>query len=184
MYMSVSKTAVDGALVQARWHDLGVQDAALPAGTASVDGHGGDLHFALTTTRPADVADCAALPNLPSAWLLRVDEVAFPVGAVAHRHTHAGSGWRHLVSGALRIEAAQGTQIITPGQSWFEPAETPVRAVALQEAGVTRFVRCMVIPVAYADRSTFQLCDPADGQFPRLQVTHRHFDHDPQLDAG
>jgi len=91
--------------------------------------------------------------------------------------THAGSGWRHLVSGRLRIETDHGAQIIETGMSWFEPANSPVRAVALQTSGVTRFVRCMVIPQSFVGLSTFQLCNPKDAELERLQLTHRHFDH-------
>lgn len=184
MFLSVSRKAIEGAALHATWRDLAVQDAALPAGTASVGIQTGDLHFAITAARPNEAIDSAEISHPSLEWLLRVDEVAFPVGAVAHKHTHAGSGWRHLVSGALRIETDDGAQKINPEESWFEPANSPVRAVALQSAGVTRFVRCMVIPKAFADRSTFQLCNAADAQLPRLQVTHRHFDHAPQLDAG
>lgn len=116
--------------------------------------------------------------------LFRVDEVCFPVGAIAHHHTHCGTGFRHLVRGSLRIETHDHHQIINRGDSWFEPADTPVRAVALHDIGVTSFVRAMIVPVAYDAQSTFKLVDPADAALPRLQVTHRHIDHPIQVDAG
>lgn len=122
------------------------------------------------------------LPNGPV--LLRIDEVCFPVGAIAYRHTHAGAGIRHLVRGALQIEADDHTQTIASGDTWFEGTQSPVRATALQTSGVTSFVRAMIIPARYAGQSTFQLCDPADADLPRLQATHRHIDLPFQVDAG
>lgn len=116
--------------------------------------------------------------------LVRLDEVCFPVGAVAHRHTHCGPGIRHLVRGPLRIEADNHSQIMQTGESWFEAADSPVRAVAMQTQGVSSFVRCMVLPVEWLGKSTFALMDEKDSGLPRLQVTHRHVDHILQLDAG
>lgn len=160
-------------------------DVSEPAGTSRIGGQG-DLYFAITRAALNDtgVLGCEEITGLQMPLTLRVDEVAFPLGAIAHRHTHAGAGWRHLVSGVLRIETDHGAELIQPGMSWFEPANSPVRAVALQTAGVTRFVRCMVIPTTFEGRSTFQLCNPSDAELPRLQVTHRHLDHTLQVDAG
>jgi quercetin dioxygenase-like cupin family protein len=124
----------------------------------------------------------STLPEGPA--MLRIDEVCFPVGAIAHRHTHQGAGLRYLIRGSLRIEAADHTQVMNPGDIWFEPSNTPVRAVALQSAGVTSFVRAMVIPASFAGKSTFSLVDTADAALPRLQMTHRHLDLPLQFDAG
>ncbi|MFY0681028.1 MAG: hypothetical protein JXR13_10680 [Thalassovita sp.] len=186
MFLSVLNASLEGADLSAGWRHCGAQDADAPLGTAGIGEQGADLIFALTDQAQTGVTvlGCHEITELAPPRALRVDEVAFPVGAIAHRHTHAGSGWRHLVSGSLRIETNHGSQIIKPGTSWFEPANSPVRAVALQTEGVTRFVRCMVIPEGYVGRSTFQLEDPKDADLPRLQVTHRHFDHVFQLDAG
>lgn len=117
-----------------------------------------------------------AMPSVPA--VMRIDEVCFPVGAIAHRHTHSGAGLRHLVRGTLRIETATNTQIKKVGDSWFEPVATPVRAVALQDVGVASFVRCMIVPASFVGKSTFQLVNPEDSNLPRLQVTHRHIDHE------
>ncbi len=151
-----------------------------PAGTAAVVdqlSHVG-LTFVLSETAPvgAGVLSSHACDIPANDKLLRVDEVCFPVGAVAHRHTHNGAGLRHLVRGALRIEADDHTETMQVGDSWFEPIKSPVRAVALQDIGVTSFVRAMVIPASFAGKSTFALVDPADAALPRLQVTHRHID--------
>lgn len=188
MYMSVVNgdfSWADDPIVAAHWRrskDVGA-DAALGVGGLM---RGGDLGFLVTGELLAGtgVLGCEALELPQQGWALRLDEVAFPVGAIAHRHTHSGSGWRHLVTGSLRIEAAHDTTDMQPGDSWFEPSHCPVRAVALHDAGVTRFVRCMVIPLADVGRSTFQLEAPEDAELPRLQKTHRHFDHIVQADAG
>ena len=55
---------------------------------------------------------------------------------------------------------------------------------ALQDQGVTSFVRCMLVPLALKGQSTFKLADPADSTSPRLQMTHRHIDHPVYVDAG
>jgi len=188
MFMSV----VDGDFMQdadsvatAYWR-AGVEAGVdAPAGQAVIGG-AGDLGFLITQAPLSGIGvlDCAPLIVPENGWALRVDEVAFPVGAIAHRHTHTGSGWRHLLRGELRIEAEHEVTVMTAGSSWFEPAHAPVRAVALQTTGVTRFLRCMVIPLADVGRSTFQLVSPDDAGLPRLQVTHRHFDHIVQVDAG
>ncbi len=167
------------------WRDLGQSAVDSPAGHALV-GRGPGLNF-LITPEPISgetVLGCRSFTPNTGQWALRLDEVAFPIGAVAYRHTHSGSGWRYLVSGSLRIQTAEHSQIMTAGDCWFEPAHTPVRAVSLHSAGVTRFVRGMAIPAADIGRSTFQLCTQNDAKLPRLQITHRHFDCLVQVDAG
>lgn len=190
MFMSV----VDSRFVQstpsiisARWREINEADFDSPLGQADIgEGAIETLGFLITNhaVSGAGVLGCTPLELPNGGWALRVDEVAFPVGAIAHQHTHTGSGWRHLVGGALRIEAEHGEDVMNVGASWFEPANSPVRAVALQSEGVTRFVRCMVIPMADVGRSTYHLCAPEDAILPRLQVTHRHIDHIVQVDAG
>ncbi|MCF2906639.1 cupin domain-containing protein [Octadecabacter sp. CECT 8868] len=173
------------AVLSAQWNVGTNTKADAAAGIATI-GDDGDLRFLLTRVAVSGqgVLGSAAVDIPDGDYALRVDEVAFPVGAIAHRHTHTGSGWRHLVNGDLRIEAEHDTTVMHAGDSWFEPAGSPVRAVALQTSGVTRFVRCMVIPANFVGVSTFQLHDPADAALPRLQMTHRHFDHLVQVDAG
>ncbi len=188
MFMTLTDADFDqpvGALCSAHWVQ-GVEDGVdQPAGRAS-RGAGRGLGVFVTHGEIVGVGVLGShsieMPDGP--WALRMDEVSFPVGAVAHRHIHSGSGWRYLVSGALRIESNTGAQTMNVGNCWFEPANTPVRAVSLHQAGVSRFVRAMVIPQSAIGLSTFQLCDPADGTLPRLQVTHRHFDLPYQVDAG
>ncbi|MBU2994020.1 cupin domain-containing protein [Octadecabacter sp. 1_MG-2023] len=173
------------AVLSAQWN-VGTNTKADAAAGIATLGYDGDLRFLLTHVALSGqgVLGCSAVEMPEGDNALRVDEVAFPVGAIAHRHTHAGAGWRHLVSGDLRIEAEHDTTVMHAGDSWFEPAGSPVRAVALQTSGITRFVRCMVIPADFVGVTTFQLHDPADASLPRLQMTHRHFDHLVQVDAG
>lgn len=149
-----------------------------PAGHVTRDLSSGGLSFVLSQAEltGADVLASHACEMPNDGALLRVDEVCFPVGAIAHRHTHTGAGIRHLVRGALRVEADDHSQTMSVGESWFEAAGSPVRAVALQQSGVSSFLRAMIIPVRYAGESTFALCDLADADLPRLQVTHRHID--------
>ena len=144
------------------------------------------LTFTLSVLAPTGpgLLHCAPCDMPDGPAILRLDEVCFPVGAIAHRHTHAGAGIRHLVRGSLRIETDDHPQVMSVGHSWFEPTNTPVRAVALQDQGVTSFVRAMVIPATFAGQSTFSLLDPADADLPRLQVTHRHIDLPIQFEAG
>lgn len=132
----------------------------------------------------AGVLACHACEMPGGPALLRMDEVCFPVGAVAHRHTHDGAGIRHLVRGSLRIEAADDSTVMQVGNCWFEGVNCPVRAVSLHTLGVTSFLRAMIIPAAYEGRSTFALANPDDVALPRLQITHRHIDLPLQSEAG
>ncbi len=173
------------SLCAGHWVEAPERGAGFPAGRALPQaGRGLGVVVTETALSGAGVLGCKAVDLPTEGWALRMDEVAFPVGAVAHRHTHSGAGWRYLVSGSLRIESAAGEQVMRKGDCWFEPENTPVRAVALHQSGITRFVRAMVIPLSAMGQSTFQLCDPSDGDLPRLQVTHRHFDQPYQVDAG
>lgn len=108
--------------------------------------------------------------------LLRLDEVAFPPGAQAYRHVHPGPGFRHLRWGALHLDADDHEFDATPGFTWFEAANSPVRATASSDATETRFVRCMILPVDYEGKPTIQILDPRDADRPKKQVTYRHVD--------
>jgi len=191
MFMSITKgrgaEPIDTIQYAISWTALVEKGAAHPAGQVDVGVISeADLIFTLSSgpLSGANVLATHQVSGFEGPALLRVDEVCFPVGAVAHHHTHTGAGFRYLVRGGLRVEAEIHTQIMADGDSWFEPASTPVRAVALQSAGVTSFVRCMVVPPEFEGKSTFTLVDPADGDLPRLQMTHRHIDHAIYVDAG
>ena len=107
--------------------------------------------------------------------VLRLDQVTFPAGAIAWRHTHAGAGFRHLVNGELRIEGENGVQNMMAGDSWFEDAHSPVKAVAGMR-GYTQFIRAMIIPIEYKGKPTIQILDPEDAVKPTLQKNHRFLD--------
>lgn len=196
MHMSLIQGGIfsqDAAIYcTAQWTKLASTADAHPAGQGTIGEDAnmpvGSLGFVLSDVPMVGDGVMAShrldMPANAGQVLVRLDEVCFPVGAVAHRHTHCGPGIRHLVRGSLRIEADDHTQVMQAGDSWFEAAQSPVRAVAMQRQGVTSFVRCMVLPVDWQGKSTFALMDAKDGQLPRLQVTHRHIDHILQLDAG
>ena len=187
MFMNIlqGQDLVPGAISALSWTAKPENSDAHPAGTVQI-GVAADatLIFALSQSPIEDAVAFQQVDWPKGPAFLRVDEVCFPVGAVAHRHTHFGAGFRHLVRGALRLEADGHGQTVTAGESWFEAAQSPVRAVALQREGVTSFVRCMVVAPEFEGQSTFVLVDPADAQLPRLQVTHRHLDHPIYVEAG
>lgn len=190
MFMSLIKggTAEIDPVAALFWKPRAEMGTEHPAGTAGIvhSQPSEQLVFALSRVAPTgtNVLSCAACEMPDGRAILRVDEVCFPVGAVAYRHTHAGAGLRHLVRGSLRLEADDHTQVMACGDTWFEASHSPVRAVALQDQGVTSFVRAMVIPATFAGKSTFSLINPADADLPRLQVTHRHIDLPIQFEAG
>lgn len=116
-------------------------------------------------------------------FLLRLDEVKFPPGAVAYRHVHPGPGFRVLTAGALRIRGDEHMEEARPGHIWFEPAYSPVRAEASKVEPITGFVRFMVLPAAFHGQPTIRVLDPEDAALPRLQRTHRHIDELIQLSS-
>lgn len=180
MFMSLRRSgaALDQSLIDVTWIPLADMRDTHPAGQISGETVEGGLTFALSdqAVDGEDVLACHPCKPPGAGALLRIDEVCFPVGAIAHRHTHTGTGIRYLVRGDLRIEAEDHTQTMHAGDSWFEPAASPVRAVSLQSQGVSSFLRAMVIPAEFEGKSTFGLANPDDAGLPRLQVTHRHVD--------
>lgn len=150
--------------------------AALRAGTAlAADGTATALAFVLSQGPAAPAALRSEEIDVAFPCLFRLDEVAFPPGAIAYRHVHPGPGFRHLRWGALRLDADAHSFDAAPGHTWFEPANTPVRATA-GAAPETRFVRAMVLPPAYEGKPTIQILDPGEAALPKRQVTHRHID--------
>lgn len=131
------------------------------------------IGFSLSDVMP-DKALASEQIEVALPALLRLDEVSFPPGAVAYRHTHPGPGFRYLRRGRLTLEAEHSFTAVA-GDWWFEPANAPVRATAGTDAE-TRFVRGIVLPADYLGKSSFTLCDPADAALERRQTTHRHVD--------
>lgn len=191
--------AVGASVILAHEGALRVDDTALDTGggtyvggdailTNTSDAPATALVFVLSDTPATDATLAHEVFDVTFPCLLRLDEVAFPPGVQAYRHVHAGSGFRHLRWGELRLDADDHSFIATPGHTWFEPADTPVQATASTSDPETRFVRCMIVPVAYEGKPTIQILDPADADRPKRQVTHRHVDQWldglPQVDAG
>lgn len=112
----------------------------------------------------------------PLPFLLRVDEVVFPAGAVAYRHVHPGPGFRHLRRGRLHLQADDHAFSAEPGTTWFEPANAPVQATAAETMAETSFARCLLLPLAYEGQPSIQILDPDDAAKPKRQVTHRHLE--------
>jgi len=153
--------------------------ADAPTGPAEVvwtDAQDEMWRFGVAPAAPKD-ALCAHPVTPPGdEFLLRIDTVTFPPGAVAWRHVHAGAGIRMLVAGRLRVAGDDHAQVMTPRDHWFEPADTPVKATPEAGDETTIFVRGMVVPMAYAGKPTIRILDAQDAAKPRLQVTERHAD--------
>ncbi|MEL6523285.1 MAG: hypothetical protein AAFQ66_20090 [Pseudomonadota bacterium] len=156
---------------------LTLNGAALdPAGFAMdgrLQGRGVAIAFTLT---PGPCGARSEAVEVEFPCLIRLDEVAFPPGAVAYRHVHAGPGFRHLRWGVLHLDAGDHQFDAEAGVTWFEAAHSPVQATASPDHQETRFVRCMILPLDYQGRPTIRFLDPQDAERPRLQVTHRHVD--------
>ena len=94
-------------------------------------------------------------------WLVRCDRIDFPLGGVAHRHTHPGPGIRYLLRGELEIETEGRSTFYGPGGAWFESGPDPVVARASAHAE-TSFVRVLVLPAEWAGRRTIRYVEAVD----------------------
>jgi quercetin dioxygenase-like cupin family protein len=158
--------------------------ASLPAGNLARGDCTSWLRFALTRGAPETTGEVltTAMADLPPGpVLLRLDQVSFPPGAVAYRHVHAGPGIRYLDRGALHLQADDHAFDAALGDSWFEDANSPVRATAAVES---RFLRFMALPVEYAGKPSIKILSAEDAALPRRQTTHRFLERIVQLDAG
>ncbi len=130
---------------------------------------GGRLVWELLGDVPPDALLAAEVELDPDReWLMRCDQVDFPPGGVAYRHTHPGPGIRYLLAGELTIESPEGVRTYRPGEAWFEGADYPVVATA-SETEDTAFVRVLVLPREWAGKRTIRYLDPADEDKPKLQ---------------
>ncbi|CTQ51803.1 hypothetical protein LP7551_00316 [Roseibium album] len=111
-----------------------------------------------------------------SRLLLRLDKVSFPAGATAWRHVHPGPGFRHLIKGCLRLEADDHTREVLTGDSWFEAANSPVRATASENYTETAFIRFLLLPLEYAGKRTIHILSDEDRNRERRQTTTTYFD--------
>ncbi|MFD0981963.1 cupin domain-containing protein [Tropicimonas aquimaris] len=144
------------------------------------------LRFSLSRTAPegADVLHAKKVTIDQKLALLRLDTVSFPPGACAWRHVHPGPGLRHLLQGELTLQTDDHDTVVTAGDSWFEAANSPVRATASATMPKTGFVRFLVLPVSLQGTPSIRILDAADTSKPTLQVTHRNLDQVVRLPSG
>jgi hypothetical protein len=126
--------------------------AAAPAGSSVV-------------SREKFAAPLDALPDGP--LLLRGDSVAFPPGGCAYLHRHQGPGIRCLLEGGIRIDTHRHSTSYGPGSPWFENGPEPVFAQATDKP--TRFIRTMILPMAYLARSSVEYLREEDKAKPKTQ---------------
>jgi hypothetical protein len=126
--------------------------AAAPAGSSAV-------------SREKFAARLDALPEGP--LLLRGDSVAFPPGGCAYLHRHQGPGIRCLLEGGIRIDTHGHSTSYGPGSPWFENGPEPVFAQATDRP--TRFIRTMILPMAYLARSSVEYLREEDKAKPKTQ---------------
>jgi hypothetical protein len=111
----------------------------------------------------------ARLDTMPSGpVLLRGDSVAFPPGGCAYLHRHQGPGIRCLLHGGIRIDTKGHSTSYGPGGAWFESGPEPVFAQAAEAP--TRFVRVMILPMAYLARSSVEYLNEDDKAKPKSQT--------------
>lgn len=161
--------------------------SALPAQTITPGDCKSWLRFCLSQTPPATggtILKCERVDLVSSSVLMRLDQVTFPTGAIAYRHIHPGPGIRYLDLGHLHLQADDHAFESDVGDSWFEAANSPVRATASSELEQSRFIRFMVLPLEFAGKPSIQILDPEDAARSRLQVTKRYFEQIVHVDAG
>ena len=144
--------------------------------TPSVENGGSEeaSHSELLMSKPVQIE--------PVSQLFRLDQVDFPPGAVAYKHTHPGPGIRFLVDGELTLRSEHGTTVYGAGDAWFEDANQPVMAKSTgQDTGF--FVRAMLLPIEFAGKPTFTLCDKNDADKPKRQTNTRHMEFEINLET-
>jgi hypothetical protein len=110
-------------------------------------------------------AELATAPK--GALLLRGDSVAFPAGGCAYLHRHQGPGIRCLLEGGIRIDTRGHSHSYGPGGAWYETGPDGVFAQAADRP--TRFVRVMVLPLAYLGKSSVEYLNEEDKAKPKSQ---------------
>jgi hypothetical protein len=101
------------------------------------------------------------------ALLLRGDSVAFPAGGCAYLHRHQGPGIRCLLEGGIRIDTRGHSHSYGPGGAWYETGPDGVFAQAGDRP--TRFIRVMVLPLAYLGKSSVEYLNEEDKAKPKSQ---------------
>jgi hypothetical protein len=111
----------------------------------------------------------ARLETLPQgALILRGDSVAFPPGGCAYRHRHQGPGIRCLLEGGIRIDTHGRSTSYGPGGAWYETGPDGVFAQAADRP--TRFIRVMILPLAYLGKSSVEYLNEEDKAKPKSQA--------------
>src|ERR1700731_428291 len=110
-------------------------------------------------------AELATVPK--GALLLRGDSVAFPPGGCAYLHRHQGPGIRCLVDGGIRIDTHGRSTSYGPGGAWYESGPDAVFAQGADRP--TRFIRVMILPLAYLGKSSVEYLNEEDKAKPKSQ---------------
>jgi hypothetical protein len=110
-------------------------------------------------------AELATMPK--GALLLRGDSVAFPPGGCAYLHRHQGPGTRCLLEGGIRIDTHGRSTSYGPGGAWYETGPDGVFAQAADRP--TRFIRVMILPLAYQGKSSVEYLNEDDKAKPKSQ---------------
>ena len=110
----------------------------------------------------------ARLDMLPKGpLLLRGDSVAFPPDGCAYLHRHQGPGIRCLLEGGIRIDThGRSTSY---GRAALGTRAAPSRCFAQAADRPTRFIRVMILPMAYLARSSVEYFDEEDKAKPKTQ---------------
>jgi hypothetical protein len=95
-------------------------------------------------------------------WVVRCDQVDFPLGGIARLHTHPGPGIRYLLRGEIEVETEGRSTFYGPGGAWFESGPDPVLARASARLQ-TAFVRALVLPAEWAGKRTIRYLEAGDG---------------------
>jgi hypothetical protein len=128
----------------------------------------GDAHAASGAGVVSQEKLSARLDTIPKgAVLLRGDSVAFPAGGCAYLHRHQGPGIRCLLQGGIRIDTKGQSTSYGSGDAWYESGPEPVFAQAADAP--TRFVRVMILPMAYLARSSVEYLNEEDKAKPKSQ---------------
>jgi hypothetical protein len=101
--------------------------------------------------------------------LLRGDSVGFPPGGCAYLHRHQGPGIRCVLDGAIRIDTHGRSTSYGPGGAWYETGPDAVFAQA-DVNKPTRFIRVMILPLAYVGKSSIQYVNEEDKAKPKSQT--------------
>jgi len=131
----------------------------------AAEGSGGLETWQDAVSREKLSAELATVPNGP--LLLRGDSVAFPPGGCAYLHRHQGPGIRCLLEGGIRIDTRGHSHSYGPGGAWYETGSDGVFAQAADRP--TRFIRVMVLPLAYLGKSSVEYLNEEDKAKPKAQ---------------